>query len=45
MVNNKEEISKIINDRSIFKLIHLTRKKNLKSILKYGILNKEILNL
>jgi len=40
-MDNKEEIVEIIKKRGISKLIHVTRKENLKSILNYGILPRD----
>ena len=37
-MDDKEEILEIVKKRRISKLIHVTRKENLKSILNYGIL-------
>ena len=40
-MENKEEVIEIIKKRKITKLIHVTRKENLKSILNYGILSRD----
>ena len=40
-MNHETLIQEIIQERGIIKLIHVTRKKNLKSIYKHGILPRK----
>ena len=43
-MNNELQFQEIIQKKGILKLVHVTRKDNLKSILKYGILPREQLD-
>ena len=43
-MNHETLIQEIIQKRGIIKLIHVTRKKNLKSIYKHGILSRKELD-